>query len=130
MITTIIAYFLVLILVPILGAISGLVVAPLFFLNKITGKLFPLFLSGVINGFVSIWLGLKILGLFDKKAGLVMILIISAFFVYHYTKDSSAKIKTENSFAKDLVKESSNQNITILIGNLIGLIISCLIFIY
>lgn len=126
----IVAYFLVFLVVPILGAISGYVIAPLYFLKKITGPSFLLFLSGAINGFVSIWLGIKILSLFDKEAGLIMILIILSVYIYHYTKGSTPKIEIENSVLKDVLKEDKNQNVAILIGNIIGLIISCMMFIY
>ena len=126
----IIAYFLVLITVPILGAISGYVIAPLFFLKKIIGQSFLLFLSGAVNGFVSIWLGVKILNLFEKEAGWVMILIILLVYIIQYNKGSSGKIKTDDSSLKEIIKKDNNQNTAILIGNIAGLIISCMIFIF
>lgn len=132
MIKTIIVYFLIIVVVPIFGSISSYIIAPLFFLKNVLRGSFLLFLSGFVNGFVSIWLGIKILNLFNKEAGLVMILIVLSVFIYHYTKDSFPRKDTDNSLheIKDLMEGINNQNMAILLGNITGLVISSILFIY
>jgi hypothetical protein len=128
MFTTLLAYFIVILIVPIIGSISGFVVAPLFFLQKLIGKSVPLFIYGSIGNFVSVWAGVKILNLFGEEPGIILMLIILAVSFYHYFKDD-LQISSQDSFVSELVKEHDNQNLVILLGNIVGIIIGWSMFI-
>lgn len=125
---TLVSYFLVILAILILGSLSAFIVAPLIFLKKIIGQSSLLFLSGAIEGFVSVWIGTKILDFFNKDIGIVLIIIILIIFILKYKKSKPVEIPKE---VKDIVGEdASDMDTPILIGNVIGLIISCIMFIY
>lgn len=131
MITTVIAYFLILLIVPITGAVATYAIFPIVFLLRTISvpSFISMLLVGIANGFVSIWLGIKILNLFNKEAGILMILIMISVYIYHYIKGSTPHFETDNDYLKDVIKKDARDNISILSGEIIGMIISWNLFI-
>ena len=110
MIITIIAYLLILFVVPTLSALASYVVIPLqLLLKKI---LIPDFISmaifGIAYGFISIWLGVNILSLFNKEVRALLTIILLSVAIYHYNK------------GKDM---------SMLVGDILGIIIGWNVFV-
>jgi len=129
MLMTIISYFVVVIVVLLLGSLIAFIVTmPLVFFKKIIGQSPILFLSGAVEGLASIWIGIMILDFFNKDAGIILMIITLIIFIFKYKKSKPVEISKE---VKDIVGEdASDMDTPILIGNIVGLIIGCVLFIY
>jgi hypothetical protein len=130
MLMTLISYFVVVIAVLLLGSLSVFIVTiPLSFLKKvIRGQSSVLFLSGAVEGLVSIWIGVKVLNFFNKDVGIILIIIILIIFIAKYIKSKPVGILKE--IRDSLGEDASDMDTPILVGNIVGLIISCILFIY
>lgn len=129
MLMTIISYFVVVIVVLLLGSLIAFIAGIVFSVfKKIIGQSSVLFLSGAVEGLASIWIGVKVLSFFNKDAGIILIIITLIIFIAKYIKSKPVEIPKE--IRDSLGEDASDMDTPILIGNIVGLIIGCIIFIY